>query len=116
MGMGTGLEAARSVEARGQLVGERLVLNEPIVAGRTDGLFVEAHRIKLAPFDARDLRGHECGAVLEILRTVLRPNVELPVLSYQSLEMLPFFIGRGEIPRCRAGKRAIEARYRRFPK
>jgi hypothetical protein len=113
-GVGIGLEAAPSVEARGQLVGERLVVDEPIVTGRADGLLVEPHRVKLATFDARDLRSHECRTVFESLRTVLRPNGELIVLGYQSLEMLPLPIGRSEIPHCRAGQRAIEARFRRF--
>src|SRR6516162_380369 len=97
MGMGTRFEAARRVEMPGQFVGERLVLNKPVVAGCPDGPLVEAHRVKLATFDARDLRSHEGLTVLEILRPVLRPNVELLVLSCQSLEMLQFPIGRCKI-------------------
>ena len=58
----------------------------------------------------------EGRTVAESLRTVLRPKFELVVLSYQSLEMPLFRVGRGEIPECRAGKRAIEARFCCFPK
>ena len=91
-------------------------MNEPVVAGCTDGLLVEAHRVKLATFDARDLRSHECRTVFEIFRTVLRPNVELIVLSYQNFEMPLLFLGGDEIPERRAGKRAVEAGFRHFPK
>src|SRR6202040_3616654 len=50
------LEAARCVEARGQFVGERLVVDKAVGAGRTNGLFVEAHRLDIAAVDAGDLR------------------------------------------------------------
>src|SRR6516225_4298428 len=115
MGMRAGFEAARSVEAPGQLVGESLAVDEPIVAGCTDGLLVETLCVELATLNARDLRSHEGRTVFEILWTVPRPNLELLVLSNQSLEMLLLLLGSGEIPECRARERAIEARFRRFP-
>ena len=87
------LEAARRVEARGQFVGERLVVDKAVGAGRADGLFVEAHRLKIAAFDAGDLRAHQGGAVLEILRAVRRPDFELTVVGGHSLEMLPALVG-----------------------
>ena len=71
------LEAARRVEARGELVGERLVVDKAVCAGRADGLFVEALGIELAAFDPGDLRADQRGAVLEILRAILRPDLEL---------------------------------------
>ena len=57
------LEAARRVEARGKLVGERLVVDEAVRAGRADGLFVEALGVELAALDAGDLRADQRGAV-----------------------------------------------------
>jgi len=36
------LEAARRIEAGSELIGERLVVNEAVCAGRANGLFVEA--------------------------------------------------------------------------
>src|SRR3981189_792307 len=40
IGVGNGLKAARRVEARGQLMGQALVLDEAVLARRMDGLFV----------------------------------------------------------------------------
>ena len=102
------LEAARRVEARGQFVGERLVVDKAVCAGRADGLFVEPLGVELAAFDACDLRADQRGAVLEILRAVLRPDLELPVVGGQSLEMLLPLVGGCGIAGCRAGQRAIE--------
>src|SRR3984893_4405123 len=83
------LEAARRVEARRQFVGERLVVDKAVGAGRADGLFVEAHRLNIAAVDAGNLRPDQCGAVLEILRAIRRPDLELSVVSDQGLDMLP---------------------------
>ena len=82
------LEAARRVEARGELVGERLVVDEAVGVGRADGLFVKMLGVELAAFDPRDLRADQRGAVLEVLRAILRPDLELSVVGGQSLEML----------------------------
>jgi len=37
------LKPMRGVEARGKLIGERLVVDKAVCAGRANGLFVEAH-------------------------------------------------------------------------
>ena len=71
------LEPTRRVEARGEFVGERLVVNKAVGAGRADGLFVEALGLELAALRARDLRADQRGAVLEILRAIRRPDLEL---------------------------------------
>src|SRR6516164_7075172 len=44
--------------------------------------------IELAALDASDLGAHQGGAVLEILRAILRPDFELSMMGGQSLEML----------------------------
>ena len=62
-------------------------MNKAVVAGRADGLFVEALGIELAAFDAGDLGADQRGAVLEILRAVLRPDLELLVMGGQRLQM-----------------------------
>jgi hypothetical protein len=49
------LETARRVEARGQFVGERLVVNKCVSAGRADRLLVEVHGVERAAFEAGDL-------------------------------------------------------------
>ena len=87
------LEAARRVEARGEFVGERLVVNEAVGARRADGLFVEALGVELAAFQAGDLGADQRGAVLEVLRAILRPDLELSVVGGQSLQMLLALVG-----------------------
>src|ERR1700694_4285391 len=42
------LEATRRVEAGGQFIGERLVVDKAVCASRADGLFVEADRRNIA--------------------------------------------------------------------
>src|SRR5262249_29599933 len=74
------LEAACRVEARSEFVGECLILDEAARACRADPLLVESHGIDVATFDARDLGGHQGGAVLEILRTILCPYLELSMM------------------------------------
>src|SRR6266404_7787363 len=108
-------ETARRVKARGQFVSERLIVNKAICAGRADRLLVETLSIELAAFYSRDLCAEQCDTVLEVLRAVPRPNVELVVVGFQGLEMLLFLIGRREIPGCRVGKRVIEAKLYRLP-
>ena len=83
------LEPAPRVEACGQLIGERLVVHEAVCAGRADRLFVEALRIELAPVEACDLRAHQRGAVLEVLRAGVGPLLEQTVVPGECIEVLP---------------------------
>jgi hypothetical protein len=108
------LETARCVEARGQFVGDRLVVDKVVCAGRADRLFVQAFGIELKALDARDLGAHQCGAVREILRTILRPDFDLPVVGGYGLQMLLPLAGRCGIAGCGVGQRAIEVILRRF--
>src|ERR1700740_734875 len=80
-------EPTRRVEARGQFVGERLVVDKAVCACRADGLFVKVHGIERRALDPGDSRPDQCGAVLEILRTICRPHLELSVVRDQSLDM-----------------------------
>jgi hypothetical protein len=52
------LETACCVEARGELVGESLIMDKAVCVGRADGLFVKAFGIELATLDASDLGAH----------------------------------------------------------
>jgi hypothetical protein len=87
-------EVPRRIETRRKLVRDRLVVNKAVCAGRADGLFVEAHRIKVPAFDACGLGAYQRNTVLEIFRAILRPYFELSVVGGQSLEMLPVPIGK----------------------
>ena len=69
------LESTGGVEPRGELVGKRLNVNKAVCPGRVDGLLVQLFGIKLAAFDAGDLGADQCGAVCEVLRAVLRPDL-----------------------------------------
>src|SRR3984957_272896 len=91
--MGDRFKTARRVEARGQLLGKRRIVDKAVCAGRADGLFVAALGIELAASNACDLGAHQRGAVFEILRAILRPYFELSVMDGQSLEMLPSLVG-----------------------
>src|SRR5882762_9082480 len=64
------LEAPARVEARREFIGERLNVQKAVGAGRADGLFVKAHRLNLAAFNARDLGGYERRTTLEIFRAM----------------------------------------------
>jgi len=80
--MGDGLEAARRVKARGQLMSQALVLDEAVLARRVDGLFVEALRIQFPPFQTRELGANQCRAVCERCRTVICPDRYLIEMRY----------------------------------
>src|ERR1700730_3545971 len=81
------LEATRRIEARSQLVGERLIVHKAVCAGRVDGLFVEALGIELAAVEAGNLRADQRGTVCKILRAVLGPFLKLAVMRGQCLQM-----------------------------
>src|SRR6202011_5650006 len=71
IGVGDGLEAARRVEARGQLMGQALVLDEAVLARRVDGLFVEALGVQFPRFQTRELGATHSRPVLHMRRTVV---------------------------------------------
>src|SRR5215831_41972 len=143
VGVGDLLETTRQVEPGRKFIGKRFILDKPVGVRGADGLFVKMLSIELAALDASDLGAHQGGAVLEILRAILRPDFELSMMGHQSLEMLllrpaePDFGGQvlprqgfllrnrglvlrsfseGGIAARRAGKRTIEVILRRFKK
>ena len=75
-------------------------MNKAICAGRADGLFVETLGIERAAFDAGDLRRDKCGAVLEILRTIRRPDLELSVVGGQGLYIRRALVSGYGVPKC----------------
>ena len=81
-------------------------------AGGLNGPFVEAHGIEIAAFEAGDLRPDQCGAVLEILRAVRRPDCEPSVVRDQRLDMLPSLVGGGGVAACGMGQRAVQVKSR----
>ncbi len=91
-------------------------MDKAVCARGADGLLVQAHGIEVAAFYSRDLRADERGTVFKILRAILRPDLELSMVSGQRLEMLLSLVGSCGVPGCRVGKRAIEVKLCRFEK
>jgi hypothetical protein len=87
------LEAMRRIEAGSDFIGERLIVNKAVGAGRADGLFVEVLGIERPDFEASDLGGDQRRTVREILRAVLRPHLELLVMGGQRFQMAGPFAG-----------------------
>src|SRR6266576_6227530 len=75
------LETTCCVEARGDLIGNRLIVDESIGVRRADGLFVKAFGVDQAAFYSCDFGSRQSNSVFKILRTMLRPYVELFVVS-----------------------------------
>src|SRR5215831_16118376 len=71
------VEPACRVEARGDLVGNRLIMDESVRVCGADRLFIEAHRVEVAAFYSCDFRANQGGAIFEILGAILRPYFEL---------------------------------------
>src|SRR6267142_7214769 len=76
-GLGDRLEPARRIEARGNLMGQALVLHEAVLACRVNGLFVQTHCNGVSPFETRDLGRHQCVLVGERRWTVFGPLAQL---------------------------------------
>jgi hypothetical protein len=114
MGGGGCLGAVRAVEPGSRLIGHAFVLHETVVAGRANGLLVEAHGVEVAAFDPGDFRAHQCGAVFEILLAILRPYGQLPVVIGQSLEVLLSRALGGRIKSPRPSESAVKVILRDF--
>ena len=108
------LETACGVEARGEFVGERLIVDKAVRVRRADRLLVKVLGVECAAFYACDFRANQRCTVFVILRAMLGPYFELRVVSCQSLEMLLSQVGRWGIPGCRVTKGTIEVILRHF--
>src|SRR5262245_35195565 len=102
------------MEAPSELVRDRLIVDKAVCLRRADCLLIEPLGIQFAAFDPRDLRTHQCGTIFEILRANLRPDLELPMVSGQRVDMLLSLIKRGGIPAGCPGKPTIEVKFRGF--
>src|ERR1700694_2651117 len=107
-------ESTGRVEARGQFVGERLIVNKAVGAGRADGLFVEAHRVTIAAVDSSNLGADQRGTVLELVRAIRRPELVLLVMRSNSVPVLLPLAGCRRIAGGGLRQRAVEVIFRRF--
>ena len=96
------LEAARCVETRRELVGERLVVDEAVCAGGANGLFVQTLGVELPACKARDLGANQRGAALEVLRAMRRSNPELSMVGSECVAVVSALFGRCAVVACSA--------------
>src|SRR5712692_8987105 len=77
------LETPCCVESRGEFVGDRLIVDKAVAARRADSLFVELFGLEHPAFKPSTLRADQDGAILKILRAMLRPYLQLLLVSSQ---------------------------------
>src|SRR6185436_8937114 len=102
------LKAARPVKTGGELVGERLIVNKAVGAGRADRLLVETLGVELAAFNPGDLGADQRGAVREVFRAVLGPLLELAMVGSQGLKMLGSLRTGGRVAERSLCQRGVE--------
>src|SRR5262249_51596669 len=87
------------------------IMDESVGACRHDGALVEAHGIEIPLLDARDLGGHQRGAVFEILGAMPRPYLELPKMCRHGVEVPLPFVGGCGVAHCGVRERTVELRF-----
>ena len=95
VGLRDPVEATCRVELRGELQGKGFVMDEAVLARRADGLLVKPRGVAVPPFNPRHLRGHQRGTVLEVLRTVPSPELELLKMAGRGVDVLPPLVAGG---------------------
>ena len=86
------IETACRVEARGEFIRERLIVDKIVRVRRPDRRFVELLRVENSALDSRDFRADQRGSIFEVCRAMLGPYLELPVVVDQGGKMpLPVF-------------------------
>jgi hypothetical protein len=88
IGVADRFKSALLVEGAGQFAGQCLVMNEPILACEVNGFLVETLRFEFTLFDAGGLRSDQRGAVGEVRGAILRPPLQLPLMSCDRLQSL----------------------------
>ena len=112
--VGNCCQIACRIEARCELVGDSFVLNEAVLACKSDGSFVKRHRVLFPAFQARDFGADQRCAVGEILGAVLCPKCNLPVMGEERLKVRASLVGRRRVTRRRSCERAMEVVFGRL--
>src|SRR5580692_6285283 len=76
VGLGECLETARRVKPSSDLIGNRFVLDEAVLTCRLNRFLIEVHRVKIAAFDASDLRQNKIVLVKKCSGATLNPFPE----------------------------------------
>ncbi|MNE10435.1 hypothetical protein D3C80_1031510 [compost metagenome] len=101
-------KAACRVETRCQLVGKGFDLIKTAVLRCLDGLLIQRLCIDHPPFDAGDFSADQRSPAGEILRALLCPRAQLPVILRHREHMRPVLVHCNTVaPGC-PGQRAIE--------
>src|SRR6516164_11318091 len=99
------LETALGVKARGQLVGERLVVDKAVCACRHDRALVQVHAVERASLDTGNLGPYQHCAVLKVLRTVRCKVPKLSFVPSKRFSMLSVRVGAHGLAACGASQR-----------
>jgi len=78
-------------------------MNKAVGAGRADSIFVKAHRVTIVALDASNFSADKRRAVLEIVRAIVCPSLELFVMRRKSFHVLLPLSGWRGIARGRSG-------------
>jgi hypothetical protein len=108
------LKAAGEIELRSEFVRNALVLSEAVLARRSDGLFIQTLGVQFPAFDAGDLGADQRRVIPEILGAILRPEIDLLVVSGECLQILGPLLGRCKVVLCRPRERVKEKVFSRF--
>src|SRR5215475_13123521 len=100
--------ASRLVKAGSQFVGERLVMDKSVCACRRDGALVEVHGLERASLDTGNLGPDQCGAILEVLRTIRRPGPKLSLVPTKRFAMPGIRVRADRLAACSASQCGIE--------
>ena len=106
--MREGLEAARRVEPRGHLMGQRFVLDEAVLVTRLNRLLVQTHGVEVSPFEAGDLGRHQCVLVGERRRVGFGPLVQLFPVRRQEVAPPRLLVGRSLLIERRHRQRGVQ--------
>src|SRR5262245_52978737 len=106
--MGDLLEAARSVKAGSQLIGQRLVVYKAVCACRADRTLVQVHGTGRASCDTGNLGSDRRCTIVEVLRTIPRQAPELSLVLPTCFAMLGIRVGAYRLAPCSATQRGIE--------
>jgi hypothetical protein len=105
-------EATHRIEARSQLIGEGLVMDEFVRARGLDRRFIQVLGIQFSAFDPGNLCADQRGTTLEVLGTVRRPATKLLLVPLKRFSMLGVCVGPPWFTPRRARQRGIEMKIR----
>src|ERR1700733_4886422 len=101
-------EIARRIESRGEFVCQRLVLGEAVLARGANGSLVKTHGLLFSSFEPGNLRGDQCGSILEVRGTILGPCGDLSLMRKERLKMPGAGAGKDGVTTCGSCERGVE--------